>query len=825
MKVEDDLAKLPSLRQQFMKEKASLDRQLTNTTNQQIDLIMSNLSNLNQAVAKLNNIKANIAKVNHVFDDSITNVKDYETIKKMTAVNQFLNQVNALRIDIENFRRYLNLLNNEIEKELNLILQDLAYPLTNILTIHYQVNQTRNFLDYLQLDSGLSDDLRSIVYKIVAPLKKTIRLFDELLTESIISITESAREGNLQLVFKIIAIIEYEANEDLKLDLMSSLNLNGLIDLRSVDYKNFRSARRDYKKFFFDKMKDGLNDTFNKCIEHFSEDKMLVFENLNWLEEELVFVHQELNPIFPDHWELSNFIQNVYYNNLHKFTMGLINSDPPAEDLMGILKYDAHYSKFIGELQVPDTGNKKRKSLVKKEQRSIMGEELKNSVLEDYMKVIILRNDEWNKNLITQEAETFTQRTYPPDKYVYHQTIEDEDANDQLILVDVENEVYVLPDFKTPLTMLKEQADVAADSGYSKILVGVVENWATCYVQRIQNYQKIIEDEFARYMTAYTNQRFLIQQSKTERFFRLNNKKDLPPVDVENMTPEQLAEISREGLIEYLAALGNTYEINTDRLQDKFLERYKEKVHTSYHARLDKAFNDIMTPSTELNAQVIRTIVDIIINDIYPALSQVFSKSWLDSGNQNDDSNMANRIIDTIAEYLSELRSYSSYDIYLVTTSILLDSFVSDYIRIGYESVLYGSGKKIDPHERKKYKSFSEAIGRDVTIFYDGLAPLFTRKDTRYLLGSLRAIEFLGEMATCDNPLVSIPQFWEDEILPAYYYCSVEYVRGILMCRKDMDKSTTNQIITEITKIQQDYHKNVEPTEFPMSTLTNFSFN
>lgn len=818
IKVEDDLSKLQTLRQQFIKEKLSLERQLTAATQLQTDLIMSNLTKLSQAVLKLNNIKANINKVHQVHDESITNVKDYETIQKMTSLNQFLNQVSSLYQDIKNFRQYLDGLNVEIEQEFQIIQEDISYPLNNILPIHFKVTQVRNFADYLELDSGLSDDLRSIVYKIVAPLKKTIGLYDELITEIIISITESAREGNLELVFKLITIIEYEASEDLKLDLINNLNLSNH-DIRSINYKTFRNRKRGYKKLFYDKLKLGLDDTFHKCLDHFQQDKMLVYDNLQWLEDELVFVQQQLDPLFPQDWAISTYIQQVYYNNLHKFTMDVINSDPPAEDLMRILSYDAHYSKFIGGLQVLTEKS------VKKEQRSIIGEELKDMVLEDYMKVIILRNDEWNKTLIKQESHTFTHREDPPDKYLYIQTIEDEDANNNTILIDIENEVYVLPDFKTPLTMLKEQADVAADSGYSKILVGVVENWSACYIQRIENYQSIIEDEVARYMTAYTNQRFLIPQTKTQRFFRFNNKKSLPPVDIENMTPEQLAEISREGLIEYLAALGNTYEINTDRLQDKFLERYKEKVHSNYHTRIDKSFQDILAPSTELNAQIIRTIVDIIINDIYPALSEVFKKSWYESDNHHgDEPIMADRIVETLAEYMSELRSYCTYDIYLVTSSILLDAFVADYIRIGFQNILQGDGKKIDPHPTKKYQSFQEAIVRDITIFFEGLLPLLTRKDSNFLVGSLSAIELLVDLAFCENIRLDVIDIWKQSILPKFYHCSTAYVRGILLCRKDIDTKEVNLLIPELEKIKLQYHQEFEPPLLPMAALNDFEY-
>ncbi|EGV66416.1 Sec6-domain-containing protein [Yamadazyma tenuis ATCC 10573] len=803
--LEDDLVKIDSLRQQFVKEKSSIDIKLNSATQSQIDSITSNLNKLNKSSIKLNNIKAEIKKINSLYDESITNLSEYDIIEKMTKVNQFFTQVRNLYSDISHFKRNLDNINDLIDAEYEVITEDITYPLNYIFKIHYNLTQARNLQDYLEVESsGLSDDLKSIIFKIIQPIKKTIKKFDDLLAEVIISVTEAVKEGNNELVFKLIQIIEFESTEDLNLILKNNLDLNS--NILNINYGKVRLQKRNYKKFFYDKLEDSLIETFDKCIEHFSADKMLVYDNLNWLEDELVFVNDTLSQVFPKSWELDNFMQNVYYNKLHNFTMDIIKTDPPAEDLLRILAYDNHYNKFLN----------KRKSVIKPQQKSIIGEDLKNVVLDDYLKVIVSKMEEWNLNLMQSETKTFKERAQPPDLYNYHQVIEDEDANDEPVVLDIESSVYVLPDFKTPLTMLKEQADVAAESGYGKILVGVIEHWSKCYLQRIMNYQAIIDEEYDNYMSIYNNERFLIKESKASRIFRGTKKR--PVVNLDEMSQEELSNISKEGLLEYLAALGNTFEINTDRLQDRFLPIYKDKVHTTYQSSIEQSFSDTMDPSTNLHVQVIRTIVEIIVNDLYPALSIVFTKKWYEGGNNNhlvEDESMASRIVETIGEYMEELRGYTTYDIYSLTFTILLDTFIAAYIRIGYENILHGEGKKIDPSAVKKFKSFSEGVGRDVMAFYGGLEHLFTRKDARYLLTSLRAIEFLGDLGTCDNPMEFIPQMWENEILGSFYNCSVEYVRGICQCRKDMDKNEINLLVNQLVKTQKSYHDQVEP---PAST-------
>lgn len=816
IKVEDDLLKIEGLRLQYQKEKTSIDIKLNSTTKQHIDSFITNLEKLKTSAQKINSVKASLDKIDSIYTESITNVKEYETIKNVSSIHQLMMQIQNLYTDIANYRQFLDHINNMIDAELNTVSEDIEYPLMNIFRIHYNVTQARNFQEYLEEESKhMSDDVQSIVQKIITPSRKVIRNFEVLLKEIIISITEAVKEGNTAMVLKLVQIIKHESEEDVKVTLLKQLHLVNHETVKTMNYSTFRAGPRNYKKFFYATLEESLAETFTKCVEHFYHDKMLVYDNLDWLEDELVFVARTLDPLFPSEFEISDFIQNVYYNKLHKFTMNLINTNPPAEDLMRILAYDTSYSNLMSSL-----GDGKKK------ERSILGEDLKASVLEDYLKVIVMKMEEWNKNLMEQESQAFTQRDEPPDVYSYQQSIDDFDEYNHLITTDVTTDVFVLPDFKVTLSMLKEQADVAADSGYGKVLVGVIENWAVCYNNRVDQYMHLVETEVTKYMSVYNNEKYLIKESKTRRFLRLQSLQPEPEYDVENMTPEELAKISKPGIVEYLTGLGNTYEINTDRLQEKFLPNYKSKVHSSYQERIEQAFQDTILPSTDLNALVIRSLSDIIVNDLLPALSTVFTKPWYDSSKSQTagEPTMALKIVETMVEYMEELKGYASYDLFVLTFTVTLDTFVARYLSIGYQNILHGDGKKIDPTATKKFKSFSEAVSRDVGVLYGGLDHLLGRKDAVYLMKSLSAIEFLGGLAMCENPLEEIPYIWEHEILDMFYYCSVEYVRGIVLCRKDIDAKMVPALIERLLDIQKKYQASVDPPEMAVNTLTYFKY-
>ena len=820
IKVEDDLQKIEGLRQQFIKEKTSIDVKLHNTTQEQIESVVSNLDKLKLSVNKLGNIKANVDKINTIHEETVTNAREYETLKSVTNVYQTMMQVQNLYTDIANFRQYVEHIGNMIAAEFDAVSESIDYPLLNIHRIHFNVTQARNFLEYLEAEAeALSDDTQSIVRKIVFPVRKMVRDFDDLLKEIVISITEAVKEGNVEMVHKVVRIIEYETAEDVKLSLYNALQVNNLESRKTENYSKFRACPRHYKKFFFDKLEESLADTFNKCVHHFQQDRLLVYDNLEWLEDELVFVERTLAQLFPENWRVLDFVFGSYYNLLHNFTMDIIHASPPAEDLMRVLMYDTHYNAFIASLFGPE----KAKKTV---QKSILGDELKETVLEDYLKVIVLKMSEWNEVLIEQEAEVFVSRLEPPDYYSLKQTIEDIDQYDHPIFHEVMTEVYVLPDFKTTLSMLKEQADVAADSGYGKVLVAVIENWSVCYIKRVEAYMKLIEDEIVKYMSVYNNDHCLIKGSRTKRLLRIQPSKPVPTYDVENMSPEELAEISKPGLVEYLTALGNTYEINHERLMDKFLPKYQQKVHLAYQTRIVEAFENTDFPGSELNGMVIRALVDIMINDLTPALSTVFTSKWYENekGPNTGEPNMAQKIVKTIEEYMLEMKGYATYEMYNITFTVALDSLMTAYLRIGYQNILHGDGKKIDPTAVKKHKSFAEAVNRDIGIIYEGLDHLFSRKDVLYLVKSLSALEFLTALATCENIIEDVPEIWEHEILETYYDCSVEFVRGALLCRKDVDNKTVGPLIERLQEIKNHYQQAVPAPETEVVTLNHFVY-
>lgn len=287
----------------------------------------------------------------------------------------------------------------------------------------------------------------------------------------------------------------------------------------------------------------------------------------------------------------------------------MINHEPPAEDILRILLYDKRFGDYLKQLD----GSAK----------SIIGDDLKETVLDDYLRNITNKMKEWNDSLIKQETTYFTERLKAPDVYPFEQIVEEEEGPNNIVEMTVQIQAYVLPDFKTPLNMLKQQADVAAESGYSKILVEVIESWCNAYIARVENFQVVLDEEMDRYFTVFSNEKFLIKESKAKRLF----KKRPTVVNVDELSPEEQLNISRPGILEYFGALANSFEISGESMTSKFINTYKEKVHTNYHVKISQAFESAISSSDSLNSEICIAISNIIINDLYVIMCNLFTKN------------------------------------------------------------------------------------------------------------------------------------------------------------------------------------------------------
>lgn len=147
------------------------------------------------------------------------------------------------------------------------------------------------------------------------------------------------------------------------------------------------------------------------------------------------------------------------------------------------------------------------------------------------------------------------------------------------------------------------------------------------------------DEEMDRYFTVFSNEKFLIKESKAKRLF----KKRPTVVNVDELSPEEQLNISRPGILEYFGALANSFEISGESMTSKFINTYKEKVHTNYHVKISQAFESAISSSDSLNSEICIAISNIIINDLYVIMCNLFTKMvrrWYETNRGCNDGNI-----------------------------------------------------------------------------------------------------------------------------------------------------------------------------------------
>jgi len=265
-------------------------------------------------------------------------------------------------------------------------------------------------------------------------------------------------------------------------------------------------------------------------------------------------------------------------------------------------------------------------------------------LIDEYMHIIIRKVEEWMDNLNNTEKKDFTERTSSPD--------EDEQGK------------YVTGGASIMFQMISQQIDVAADSGQGRVLVAVVDE---C-VRVIQNRQ-----------TMWTE---VLQSELNKQLFE---------------APESVP----DGLLYYTIALANDQILCAD-YTEAIIGRTEPLVSSKYKAKITNGFGRCTEGFLDLAKFCISIILQIIFNDLKPALSSIFTSSWY-GGND------VARIFATLNDYVGDCKAHMN--------EYLFETLIEDMLVQYLVSYMGASGK----NKQTKFK-MPAAIGQirsDVKTAYD----------------------------------------------------------------------------------------------------------
>lgn len=677
---------------QLSKQKSTLDYELNKESSKYFDHVEESLSLLNLSQKSVKNIERQLHEVDELsrknksaisrYDVVFSATKLYETIDMTSSIYDRISEFNELTTSIE------GMLNEELSEDA------LNSGCPSFLRIHYMLTMARDFQDQMLIMAQVStDDVQRTMLKLFSKMNDLVGKFDQLLESLIYDLVEIVRSEQVSLAIRLFKVITVEEKEDLKINAIRNIikkkeveqekNVikklpSGKIDLQPnvIEYPtskglydeilsgtiNTRTQTRGYRNFFFNKIKQSIQDMFVEVRKEYQGDKRFeVLNNLDWVFNELLIVKEHLTKYCPSHWDIFSEYFNCYYDELHTLVSELVESEPETLIILDILDYDKNFQKTL----VQDFG------FDKKDKKSVIGDKQREQLFADYLSLILVKMTEWIGNLEKAEFDVFLERKTPPH-------------------VDSEGLLY-LDGTRTCFQMFTQQAEVAAGSGQAKILVGVIERFCDLLKQRQKKWMERID----------------LDVQKLLRFNQHNAKQD-----------EEALEECPGGLVEYIVAVAND-QMKAADYSVAISSKYGKLVTKAYERSITQEIEDALDGFAEVAKFCSSELIKIIFTDLSGPFSEIFSKSWY-GGTQ------AQQIADTLYEYMIEVKNQMNPVVFASLLETVVEETILLFIAaLKYEHSFKSKNNKFLDSTKRDFETFYKVFiqllpeGEDKTLIID----------------------------------------------------------------------------------------------------------
>ncbi|KAG4303840.1 hypothetical protein PORY_002769 [Pneumocystis oryctolagi] len=548
----DDLYKLDGLIARFSREKSSIDTQIKAIVKDQLSIIHSGLILLSSIQQQIYSIREDMLKL----CTESRMIEKFSVIDNASRIYKRFDEVQKMTENLRNLPKELDKIDMMMRQD-----EDRTTRMKNFLNIHYKLNQLQNFRDeaiYQSKNAG--HDVQRTLERYFSRLNITLRSFENMLwvlTQDILKIT---RSGNHDLVVRLVKIIDTEDkldNEFIQNENLKSSNS----DLASKLMITQHGPRilRNYKQRFFDEIKVSIDISLKEFEEMYKFDYMAILKNIYWIFDDLHLVKNEIVHLVPPEWDIFNIFLDFYHNGVYDILKNIMIQEPDAKTILKILEFiKEYYSKINKEFGV--TRDRLSPKLLD-------GKE--SELVDDYLKLIVSKMEEWISNLSKREFDSFVTRKEQPE-------------------VDTDN-LYGMPGVVILFQMISQQTDVAAESNQSRVLLGVVIECSRLLRRHRESWENLLHSEIMKH----------IEQ----------------PNDVPG------------GLVEYTVALAND-QIRSADYTEAISARISPWVSEKYKVEISDCLSKATDEFLDLSHFCLVSLIKLIHNDLKAALSSFFTPVW-----------------------------------------------------------------------------------------------------------------------------------------------------------------------------------------------------
>ncbi|KAG9012175.1 SNARE-binding exocyst subunit S6 [Tulasnella sp. JGI-2019a] len=556
----DDLLKIATFRKKLAKEKASIDAKLKSGVKDQLDSTREGLKKLFGTRANVQAIRDEMAAVDRACQDTNKDVKMLDQISRVSMVHRNFAQTEEIVHNLTDLHQRLAVVSKQLDDDR----RDILGPAPNLLAIHFQLNRLEAFRNQIiHQAKTASADARNILSRLLEPLTKELELFDQYIWELARNTLPLVRAGNGSVIVRLVKIAEVEGREDEKAIAIKVVKKAGRLDASSK-FKSILANSRKIKHYRFtllENIRQSVKDAFAHAYEQDKQNPTAFLESLNkWMWKDLVRIKSGVVPLFPPDYNIWNQYIKQYHKSLDETLRRIVDDAPEASFLLTLHAWLKEYRESMEDLEV-DPELLQPALLEGKEQ----------SLIDDYLALIVRKLDEWTKNAVRTDVQTFCTRDRPPE-------------------LDADN-LYGLDGTVLMFEIINQQIAVAIESQQGSILAQVVAECGRVMRSNQELWMKTVESEYKKHV----------------------EKPDEAP----------------GGLVEYVIAVANDQYRSAD-FAASLSERLESRVSGKYKMMIAERLNDAIEGYLDVAKKCTQTLIDTIFNDLKPAVKQFFTPTWYD---------------------------------------------------------------------------------------------------------------------------------------------------------------------------------------------------
>ncbi|CAH7678698.1 exocyst complex component Sec6-domain-containing protein [Phakopsora pachyrhizi] len=521
LKSPDDLNKLSQIRKRLQKEQLSIDSKLRIGSKAQLDSTREALSALRESKNQIGIIKEDMIAIEKACEDPKVWVEGFG---KIASVSRIHRNFEATAKMVEQLRD----MDYKVQRIEKLLAKDRSSPLgeaPNLLAIHYCLSELETFRNETMLQANRDGDSSTIktLTGYFEPLAGTIEAFESHYLHLSSTLLDIVKKGNARVAIKIAKIAEIEGSRDEKaiaIKLVKRQNKDIAARFQSVH------AEARVMKHYRSKVMESIRSSAKTLIEaqflKFNENPAAFFEgeNFDWYYQDLLLVEEKLVEMFPEDWKIYHAYIKAYHKALYEFIKNYSTSgEAEAGALLSLVKFIKEYKdNMTKELDIPA-------ELLEPP----LLDDNTQTLVDEYLKLITKKMEEWTQNLMRGETKLFIQRAEPPE----------EDAD----------QMYTMQGSSIMFQMVNAQVDFAIDSGQGGVLARVVEESAKVMIKTQNEWLDLLKEEFKKQMSKSDIQGGLVEYTISLANDQLNKLEGLVSEKYREMINEKLS-LAMDGYLE-----------------------------------------------------------------------------------------------------------------------------------------------------------------------------------------------------------------------------------------------------------------------------------